>query len=688
MKILFTLLTTLGMLANAYAQVPQQINYQGVARNAVGNVLSNKTIGIKLSIRDINANGTIVYSETRTIRTNNFGLFTIAIGSTGSSTTTGNINLINWSTGEKFLQVQIDPNGGWDYIDMGTTKLLTVPFAFYAGSAKPAGAAGGVLSGNYPNPSIADGAITQAMLSPGITITAGGNAGGDLKGSYPNPVVANNVITSIKLADQSVTTSKLANGAVTSVKLAPGVIPASLPPNGIAGGDLKGSYPGPTVNRIQGISISTTAPSNGQVLKFNGGQWAPAPDLTGGGGGGGGFSLPYAGGASNSANLFSISNMGTGAAIEGINSSTNADAYGILGVISANAPGLDAAGIRGKNNGQGVDGVGVWGSHAGFGKGVYGSSASGIGVGGRSVNGPGLFGTSQNSSAGYFDISNASNPSDALFVYTAGLGSGTTSISENGNGVWGITNSAVAAGILGYNTGGGEAITGQNISNNTAAITGRNNGTFAGVQGIAGADNGIGIHALANENGIANSTALVAEIQGNGTGNAAIFKANGTNVGRIDHTGKAFFNGGTQVGGADLAEYFAVEGERAAYEEGDVLVISRQSDRTVEKSASAYSTLVAGVYATKPGLLLTERNAEHDKLEDMVPMGVVGVIPTKVCLEGGSISRGDLLVTSSQTGVAMKADPDKLRFGQIIGKALQDYNQPGIGKINVLVSIK
>jgi hypothetical protein len=39
-------------------------------------------------------------------------------------------------------------------------------------------------------------------------------------------------------------------------------------------------------------------------------------------------------------------------------------------------------------------------------------------------------------------------------------------------------------------------------------------------------------------------------------------------------------------------------------------------------------------------------------------------------------------------GVAMKADPDKVKIGQVIGKALQDYNEKSIGKINVLVSVK
>jgi hypothetical protein len=130
-----------------------------------------------------------------------------------------------------------------------------------------------------------------------------------------------------------------------------------------------------------------------------------------------------------------------------------------------------------------------------------------------------------------------------------------------------------------------------------------------------------------------------------------------------------------------------VEGNLNNYEPGDVLMISQSSDRKVEKSNTAYSTLVAGVYATKPGVLLTEENIDND-LTDKVPMGVIGVIPTKVCLQGGAIKRGDLLVTSSIAGVAMKADPDKVKVGQVLGKALEDYSTNGIGKIKVLVSIK
>jgi len=240
------------------------------------------------------------------------------------------------------------------------------------------------------------------------------------------------------------------------------------------------------------------------------------------------------------------------------------------------------------------------------------------------------------------------------------------------------------AGVAGFHWGGGEGVFGYTASDIASGVIGRNDGNYAGVKGLNYGTNGIGVLAEAQPDG----TALVANLDGSGTGNLAKFQVNGINVARIDNAGKAYFNGGTQLGGADVAEFFDITGTVSSYEAGDVLVIAADKDRTVEKSATPYSTLVAGVYATKPGVLLTEKNAEQNSLNNMVPMGVIGVIPTKVCLEGGAIKRGDMLVTSSTPGVAMKADLDKVKVGQVLGKALQDYSETGIGKINVLVSVK
>ena len=190
---------------------------------------------------------------------------------------------------------------------------------------------------------------------------------------------------------------------------------------------------------------------------------------------------------------------------------------------------------------------------------------------------------------------------------------------------------------------------------------------------------------------------LAVSTQGKGTvlhvnhtgtsGDLAAFAVSYANKARIDRTGKGFFNGGTQSSGADVAEALDVEGSRDTYAPGDVLAISTCSDRTVEKSSAPYSTLVAGVFATKPGVLLTEASVDAD-LSATVPMAVVGIVPTNVCTENGPIRRGDLLVTSSTPGCAMKADPSRIVPGCLLGKALQDFDSDRAGTIKILLSVK
>ncbi|MEM9666823.1 MAG: hypothetical protein AAF970_17970 [Bacteroidota bacterium] len=104
-------------------------------------------------------------------------------------------------------------------------------------------------------------------------------------------------------------------------------------------------------------------------------------------------------------------------------------------------------------------------------------------------------------------------------------------------------------------------------------------------------------------------------------------------------------------------------------------------------STEAYSRLVAGVHATKPGLVLTERGIDED-VSDLVHLGVVGVLPTKVTTENGPIARGDLLVSAHTPGHAMKGtDPARLP-GAVIGKALEAYDGAGPGLIRVLVNVQ
>ena len=117
----------------SFCQAPQAIPYQAVARNNAGNILSNQSISLRFSVHDGNSSGTIVYQETQNVTTNSLGLFSINLGQ--GTVVSGAMTTIDWKNGAKYLQVELDPTGGTTYTDMGTTQLMSVPFALHAASS-------------------------------------------------------------------------------------------------------------------------------------------------------------------------------------------------------------------------------------------------------------------------------------------------------------------------------------------------------------------------------------------------------------------------------------------------------------------------------------------------------------------------------------------------------------------------
>jgi hypothetical protein len=130
----------------ASAQVPQALNYQAIARTSSGQIIPSQNIGIRFSITDVTGN-TVFYQETHNTTTNAFGLFTLAIGK--GTAVSGSVPNIDWSSGsDKYLKVEIAPQGGTNYTLQGTTQLISVPYALYAEKTKLIAGPGITINGN------------------------------------------------------------------------------------------------------------------------------------------------------------------------------------------------------------------------------------------------------------------------------------------------------------------------------------------------------------------------------------------------------------------------------------------------------------------------------------------------------------------------------------------------------------
>jgi hypothetical protein len=130
MKKLFVLFGLLIIAAVTFAQAPQAFNYQAVVRDADGNLLENQSVGVKISLLQGSAIGPEVYTETHTTNTNQFGQVDLKIGT--GTVLTGQFDTIPWNTGNYHLQLSVDLSGGANYQIMGTTQMLSVPYALYA----------------------------------------------------------------------------------------------------------------------------------------------------------------------------------------------------------------------------------------------------------------------------------------------------------------------------------------------------------------------------------------------------------------------------------------------------------------------------------------------------------------------------------------------------------------------------
>ena len=272
-------------------------------------------------------------------------------------------------------------------------------------------------------------------------------------------------------------------------------------------------------------------------------------------------------------------------------------------------------------------------------------------------------------------------------------------------GVWGRCSGAGQVGVLGTaDSYAGLGVYGRNFGYLGVAVKGR---TFCGtgVYGLAEEPiygcyynvGAVGVKAVAS---VGHGIALLAEARGSdgigllvnhtgGSGDVAVFQTDGTNCARIARDGTGYFNGGTYNSGADFAESVAVDAPAHEFEPGDVVAIDPASPRRFSLCRTPNSALVAGIVSTRPAVVGTVHDMAAEGREALageVRVGIVGIVPTKVCDEGGAIRIGDLLVTSSRPRMAMRA-PDRPAPGTIIGKALGELGE-GAGKVEVLMTAR
>jgi hypothetical protein len=133
MKQIIALCAAILMNLAMLAQAPNKMSYQAVIRNSSNILITNQTVGIRISILQGSANGTAIYVETQTPATNANGLVSIEIG--GGTVVSGNFSTIDWANGPFFIKTETDPLGGTNYIISGTSQFLSVPYALYAETA-------------------------------------------------------------------------------------------------------------------------------------------------------------------------------------------------------------------------------------------------------------------------------------------------------------------------------------------------------------------------------------------------------------------------------------------------------------------------------------------------------------------------------------------------------------------------
>ncbi len=137
MNKIFTVLSAVLISASLWAQAPQSFSYQAVVRGTDNALVSNKKVGMKISLLKGSETGSAVYVETHTPTSNANGLVSIAIGGGAKDPSSNAFTTIDWSKGPYFIKTETDPTSGSSYSLSSVSQLLSVPYALFAVNSQP-----------------------------------------------------------------------------------------------------------------------------------------------------------------------------------------------------------------------------------------------------------------------------------------------------------------------------------------------------------------------------------------------------------------------------------------------------------------------------------------------------------------------------------------------------------------------
>lgn len=133
-RILLTLVTIVTISLSSFGQAPDGFKYQAVVRDASNNTLNSQAVGMRMTIQQGSIGGTAVYQETFAPTTNAYGLVNLEIGN--GTVVFGDFSTIDWAAGPYFIETAVDITGGTTFAVMGTSQLMSVPYALHAKTAE------------------------------------------------------------------------------------------------------------------------------------------------------------------------------------------------------------------------------------------------------------------------------------------------------------------------------------------------------------------------------------------------------------------------------------------------------------------------------------------------------------------------------------------------------------------------